>query len=49
MKNGKMKFSGKSIFWEYVKNFKSNLVLVVRRPVLESKGLYSLQTELFKN
>ena len=39
MKNGKMKLSGKSIIWEYAKNFKSNLLLVVVL-VLESKGLY---------
>ena len=37
MKNGKMKLSGKSIFWEDAKNFKSNLVLVV---VLKSQGFY---------
>ena len=42
VKNGKMKLSWESIFWEYAKNlssFQSNLVLVVVL-VLESKGLY---------
>ena len=38
VKNGKMKLCGESRFWEYAKNFKSNLVLVVVL-VLESKGL----------
>ena len=36
VKNGKIKLSGESIFWEYAK---SNLVLVVVL-VLESKGLH---------
>ena len=36
VKNGKMKLCGESLFWEYAKNFKSNLVLVVVL-VLESK------------
>ena len=39
VKKSTMKNSWVSIFWQYVKSFKSNLVLVVVL-VLESKGLY---------
>ena len=37
-KRSEMKLSGVSIFWEYAKNFKSNLILIVIL-ILESKGL----------
>ena len=42
-KRSAMKLSGVSIFWEYAKNFKSNLILIVIL-VLESKGLYNICT-----